>query len=385
MKKGLIILFPGIRYSSDAPLLYYTRLAYEYAGYECIAIDDYGIDTKKDKEDLNAYADLAVGNLIRRFKDVDLSEYERVVFAEKSVGTVIGLKLSDELKADDVYHILYTPLDETIGYITPKRRIVGMASGEEDSHVEIKVLASTCKKLGTEFIKVRKAGHRLEGAGDVTKDISVVAQVVSTIGSPDALAKYEKKLAEKEAEEKEKQKKEAEEKEKQKREAEEKEKAKGKTAPKPSENVTTKLRPVKPTNVRRYIPRDTEEVMEIWLLSNMKEQSFIPKKYWNKNFTEIKRVIGLATVYVYEETGKIVGFAASMENVMVGIYVAEDYRSHGIGKVLLDKLKSDMGVLEASVYTKNKRALDFFGREEFTGSAYVKDQATGEDQVLLEW
>ena len=255
---------------------------------------------------------------------------------------------------------------------------------------------------------MKGGGHRLEGGKDVGKDISALVQAVTMIGDPALVDKLDKKIADEKAkaekaakdkEEAEKAKAEAAEvaakmkaKSAQKKEAakkakEEKEKQEKEVTSKETKNGTNqvKMRPVKPTNVRKYIPRDAEEVMEIWLLSNVKEQSFIPKKYWNKNFTEIKRVIGIASVYVYEEAGKIVGFIASMENVMVGIYVAEDYRDHGVGKVLLDKLKADMGGLEASVYTKNKRALDFFGREKFEGKTFMVDQATGEEQVLLEW
>ena len=47
MKKGLLILLPGIRYSVDCPLLYYTRIAYTYAGYEVIPVDDYGVKTQR--------------------------------------------------------------------------------------------------------------------------------------------------------------------------------------------------------------------------------------------------------------------------------------------------------------------------------------------------
>ena len=408
MKKGLIVLLPGIRYSCDCPLLYYTRLSYEYAGYECIAIDDYGVESKGHGEDLEVFADLAVKNLIIRLKDTDFAEYEKVVFAEKSVGTVIGMALEDELKIENVYHIVYTPLNQTITYITPERRILGMAVGTEDKHIEQKVISSTCKKLGVSLVTVKGGGHRLEGGKDVGKDISALVQAVTMIGDPALVDKLDKKIADEKAkaekaakdkEEAEKAKAEAAEvaakmkaKSAQKKEAakkakEEKEKQEKEATSKETKNGTNqvKMRPVKPTNVRKYIPRDAEEVMEIWLLSNVKEQSFIPKKYWNKNFTEIKRVIGIASVYVYEEAGKIVGFIASMENVMVGIYVEEDYRDHGVGKVLLDKLKADMGGLEASVYTKNKRALDFFGREKFEGKTFMVDQATGEEQVLLEW
>ena len=60
--------------------------------------------------------------------------------------------------------------------------------------------------------------------------------------------------------------------------------------------------------VREFRKGDLDEVMEIWLISNLQAHDFISKKYWNKNFTEIQRVLQLADVYVWEEDGKIQGF-----------------------------------------------------------------------------
>ena len=125
--------------------------------------------------------------------------------------------------------------------------------------------------------------------------------------------------------------------------------------------------------------------MEIWLQSNVKEQSFIPKKYWSKNYKEVLRVMGLASVYLYEDDGKILGFAGAMEQELVAICVAEGFRSMGIGTFLLDRLKDEMGVLEASVYTKNKRAMNFFDKNEFEAKDIQVESSTGEETVFLAW
>ena len=135
MSKNLLILFPGVRYSTDCPLLYYTRVAYDYAGYEIIAINDYGI---AQSDDLGSYADKAVKSLVKRLAETQFDKYEHIVFAEKSIGTLIGLMLSDALGLPDVYHIMYTPLEAVFNYINPERRIVGMAAGTTDKHIEIK-------------------------------------------------------------------------------------------------------------------------------------------------------------------------------------------------------------------------------------------------------
>ena len=373
MSKSLLILFPGVRYSVDCPLLYYTRVAYSYAGYEIIAVDDYGV---KDSGDYGTYADQAVKILVKRLKDTHFDEYDHVVFAEKSIGTVIGLMLADALGLPDVYHIMYTPLEAIYNYINPSRRILGMVAGTTDKHIEIKALRSVCKKMDIPLVEIKNTGHRLEGGKDVNKDIGAIAQVIACIGDPKEVDKLDKKIADKKAAE-EKAKEEA-----QRKAAEEKAAAEKKTTEKKTADKR-KIRKLK--NGSKDADKTIEEMMEIWLQSNAKEQSFIPKKYWSKNYKEVLRVMGLASVYLYEDDGKILGFAGAMEQELVAICVAEGFRSMGIGTFLLDRLKDEMGVLEASVYTKNKRAMNFFDKNEFEAKDIQVESSTGEETVFLAW
>ncbi len=383
MKKGLLILLPGIRYSVDCPLLYYTRIAYSYAGYEVIPVDDYGV---KETDDLDAFAEKASKNLLKRLSAVNFGDYEQIIFAEKSVGTVIGLMLEDMLKLDNITHILYTPLEAIYAYLNPNRSIAGVACGTDDKHIEIKALRAACKKLQLPLIEIKNTGHRLEGGKDVTKDISAVAQVIAAIGDPSVAEKLWKKRADEKAAA---EKKAAE--EKAAKEAAEKEAAAKKAAADAAIKETTEKKAAEVKNVRKLKPgaknaeKQIEEMMEIWLQSNVKEQSFIPKKYWSKNYKEVLRVMSIASVYIYEEDGRILGFAGSMEEAMVAITVIEGERGRGIGSLLLDKLKDEMGILEASVYTKNKGAMNFFQKNEFNAKDIQLESSTGEEIVLLNW
>ncbi len=391
MKKGLLILLPGIRYSADCPLLYYTRVAYTYADYEVIPVDDYGV---KDTDDLDAFADKAAKNLVKRLVDVDFGDYEHVIFAEKSVGTVIGMMLEDMLKADNITHILYTPLEAIYAYLNPKRSIAGVACGTDDKHIDIKPLRAACKKLQLPLVEIKNTGHRLEGGKDVTKDISAVAQVIATIGDPSVAEKLGKKQADEKAaiEKAEADKKAAEEKaakekaakEKAEKEATEK-KAAREAAKKAGKIVKADVKNVRKPKAGKNTDKLIEEMMEIWLQSNVTEQSFIPKKYWSKNYKEVLRVMSIASVYVYEEDGEVMGFAGSMEEALVAITVIDGERGRGIGSLLLDKLKDEMGILEATVYTKNKGAMAFFKKNEFKAKDIQVEDSTGEEIVLLNW
>ena len=137
--------------------------------------------------------------------------------------------------------------------------------------------------------------------------------------------------------------------------------------------------------VREFRKGDLDEVMEIWLISNLQAHDFISKKYWNKNFTEIQRVLQLADVYVWEEDGKIQGFGGSMQGFLIGIFLREEYRGKGIGKALLARMRRGEESMSVAVYQKNIRGVRFYMREGFKVQSERTEESTGEKEFLLEW
>lgn len=137
--------------------------------------------------------------------------------------------------------------------------------------------------------------------------------------------------------------------------------------------------------IREYRPDDHEEVMELWLFSNMQVQNFIPVKYWKNNFTEVSRIMEIASVYVWEEEGRILGFVEAMETMIMGLFVDEEARDRGIGRALLDVLKMQQEELTLLVYEKNPKAIRFFMREGFKVQSEQIDDATKEKEILLQW
>ena len=60
--------------------------------------------------------------------------------------------------------------------------------------------------------------------------------------------------------------------------------------------------------IRTLKPSDIDAVMNIWLSSNIRAHSFIPKEYWMKYFWQVKEMLPDTTVYVYEDNGSVQGF-----------------------------------------------------------------------------
>ena len=139
--------------------------------------------------------------------------------------------------------------------------------------------------------------------------------------------------------------------------------------------------------IRKFGKSDHENVMQIWLYSNINAHSFIPDEYWRGKYSAVKKMLPYAEVYVYEadDVHEVQGFIGLTDNYIAGIFVKEEVRSRGIGRLLLDRVKRIKDSLELSVYQKNMRAVSFYQREDFLICAEKIDDETGEKEFLMKW
>lgn len=174
--KKLIILFPGIRYSTDMPLLYYAKFKYEEMGYEAIAMSyDNSYEVGKTLEDSieegKEYA-------LRKAQNIDFSKYEDIIFISKSMGTVVAGWLEEKLNIK-VRHIYLTPLEGTLPYIRKGKSIITVVAGTKDKHMDGEKLKNHCLNEGISFKLIEGVGHRLEFKDNVLKNIDILKEVVS--------------------------------------------------------------------------------------------------------------------------------------------------------------------------------------------------------------
>jgi len=139
--------------------------------------------------------------------------------------------------------------------------------------------------------------------------------------------------------------------------------------------------------IRAFRKNDLAAVMRIWLDTNIKAHSFIPKDYWAGNYAAVKEMLPQAEVYVYEDgsTRQIMGFIGLTGSYIAGVFIKEAAQSKGIGKQLLDYVKGIRADLNLSVYQKNVRAISFYQREGFTIRAENVDENTNEKEFTMNW
>lgn len=137
--------------------------------------------------------------------------------------------------------------------------------------------------------------------------------------------------------------------------------------------------------IRALRRADIGRVMELWLDANLKAHSFIPAAYWKSNFDAVKEMLPQAEVYVYEDASEIDAFVGLNGTYIEGIFVSSEMQSKGIGRRLLDFVKTKRTKLCLNVYQKNTRAIDFYQREGFKIRCEGLDESTGEKDYEMVW
>ena len=180
----LAVIFPGIGYTADKPLLYYSRKLAERAGYEIrtIPFHDFPKKAKGDAEKLRRSCELACKQAAEYLKDTDLESYDDVLFIGKSIGTVAAADIAAHCSPSaHIRFVLYTPLEETFSYsISDAVLFTGSAdpwTGGKKSRI-----AKLCAQHAIPCVVIPDANHSLETA-DPVKDIHNLQQIMEQTDS----------------------------------------------------------------------------------------------------------------------------------------------------------------------------------------------------------
>lgn len=118
--------------------------------------------------------------------------------------------------------------------------------------------------------------------------------------------------------------------------------------------------------IKKFDIRKLDELMAIWIETNIDAHDFVPKEYWISNYELVKQMLPLSDIYVYEENNIIKGFIGVVEqNYIAGLFVKKEYQREGIGYKLIEYCKSKYPYLILNVFTKNKNAVNFYHKNDF--------------------
>ena len=176
--KKIACLFPGIGYTCDKPLLYYSWKLLQGLGWEVVPVRYSGFPSgvKGNPEKMRESARMALEQAEEILRDTDWSEYAQILFIGKSVGTVVCAAYAQRRNLD-CRQVLFTPVEETFRFL-PRNAIA--FHGTADPWADTKAIRKACRELGIPLRETENANHSLE-TGDVDGDIREMRKVIKAV------------------------------------------------------------------------------------------------------------------------------------------------------------------------------------------------------------
>ena len=178
-ERTIAFLFPGLGYTCDRSLLYYSGKLLQSLGYEVIRLSYGGFPVieKGDESEIRQCIAIALDQTEEQLKEIDFHTYDVVIFVGKSIGTVVALQYAQNYKVDARF-VLLTPLEQTFERVSGSRAIA--FHGTADPWARTEAIISACKSKSIPLHLTEGANHSLE-TGNVGKDIDNLQQVMEQI------------------------------------------------------------------------------------------------------------------------------------------------------------------------------------------------------------
>lgn len=179
--RKIAVIFPGVGYTKDRPLLYYAGKLAVQNGYELIHIDFSGIswskEKLKDRDFLEETMRVCLDKTKRALEELGDLSGDDVLFISKSIGTVVATAYAKKMPVN-ARQICFSPLEMIEKYVDDKGAVLFCADADPYAgYDELRRIAAD-KKLVIHTIK--GGNHSLE-TGDVLTDIDNMKQMMDLV------------------------------------------------------------------------------------------------------------------------------------------------------------------------------------------------------------
>lgn len=175
MEKQLAVLFPGIGYHADKPLLYYSAKLARARGCEVMAVQYPALPSglRGAPERIEQAIQTALTAAEEQLKTIDFSAFHRVFFLSKSIGTAVAARYAarNAIRARQVY---YTPIEHTLADMDAAGIVF---HGTADPWARTECITAGCKRIGIPLFLTENANHSME-TGDVLRDIAILHTIM---------------------------------------------------------------------------------------------------------------------------------------------------------------------------------------------------------------
>ena len=176
----LAVIFPGIGYRTDKPLLYFAARLAARNGYEIREVHYRGFPQEVNKRNARGRRelfDLAMEQTRELLRGIPVEEGGELLFISKSIGTAVACAYAAEC-GRPVRHILYTPLEET-----PLKGVKEAIAfhGTADKYARTDVIRKKMDEAKIPLHVYEDANHSLE-TDDTLRDIATLSRVMRLCG-----------------------------------------------------------------------------------------------------------------------------------------------------------------------------------------------------------
>ncbi|BDZ71365.1 N-acetyltransferase [Methanobacterium petrolearium] len=142
--------------------------------------------------------------------------------------------------------------------------------------------------------------------------------------------------------------------------------------------------------IKHLEDNEIEEVMDVWLKTNITAHNFIPEDYWiGQCEVVLEEYLPSSTTFVYKEDNVIKGFISIKKNkkysFIGALFILEEYQQKGIGKKLVNHCKSLDSPLEVCAYVENVNAVNFYRHCGFSIISKQPNENSGVMEYTMQW
>ncbi len=175
----IAVLFPGIGYTCDKPLMYYAGKLAAQRGYKVIPVAYRGFpdNVKGDPVKMRRALEIACEQAGDILADLDMNACDDVLFIGKSIGTLVAARYARQ-RDIPARSILFTPLAETFCFT---RGEAIAFHGTADPWADTDAIIGACREQDIPLCLTEGANHSLE-TGNVETDLKTLVETLERVG-----------------------------------------------------------------------------------------------------------------------------------------------------------------------------------------------------------
>lgn len=178
----IAVVFPGVGYNKDRPLLYYAGKLAANCGYRLVHVDFSGLDWSKEKLKDQEFLKQTMEKCMVMTDDAlsDLGDLsgDEVVFISKSIGTVVATAYAAR-KGINARQICFSPLEMIGDHINEGGGI--LFYGDADPYADYRAIERVAADKKLEMRRIIGGNHSLE-TGNIFADmenLKIMMQLVA--------------------------------------------------------------------------------------------------------------------------------------------------------------------------------------------------------------